>query len=172
MAKKVLSSNQKAIVGEMNQMMFGFTMEDLQILLNGKPFRFPVYPEMSGMDQDVSVADISVRSQNALHRSNLGNIKTLVKSITGEEDLFHLRNMGALSVRDVMFGLFLYQFSLFDQPGKRSYMKRVLEMNGIYPKKTTCRKFKKYKLVPFLQSSMYYTKINKRKRGMDLWKEC
>lgn len=140
MANKRLNPDKYAIIEEMNNAMGGLTLEELQTVCKGRMFRFPVYPLMEAMNQDVAAMDMSARAQNALHRTGLGTIRALVEKVSSENNLQRIKNIGALTVREVMFNIFLFQFAQFDTAGKKRYMKRVLEMNGIKPKEQAERK--------------------------------
>lgn len=121
------------IVNEMNQILNGLTLEDIQVL-RGSRFIFPVYLSHPCMENDIMELELSVRSYNCLKRANIHTLGELVSQIQKEDDLKVLRNLGARSAKEIMFSIFVYQFSQMDIKDKYAYMDNVLKMNGIVKK--------------------------------------
>lgn len=118
------------IVEEMNRVLNGVTIQDLQIL-NGSHFKYPVYVSSACMNNDIMDMDLSVRSYNCLKRAGIQTVGDLVNRIDKEEDLKVFRNLGMKSAKEIMFGIFTYQFSQLSNEGKKPYLEKVLKMNGI-----------------------------------------
>ena len=54
----------------------------------------------------------------------------MTSNIEGRESLQRMRNMGKKSMGEVMLKLFLYTYENLSPEKKRSYLKRVMELNG------------------------------------------
>ena len=121
------------IVEEMNRVLNGITIEDIQIL-KGTHFKFPVYLSEAYMNNDIMDMELSVRSYNCLKRAGIQTVGDLVNRIDKEDDLKSFRNLGMKSAKEILFGLFTNQFAQLDNDRRKSYMEKVLRMNGIVRK--------------------------------------
>jgi len=121
------------LIEDMNSHLPGnLTIEDLQKLRMGKPFRVIFFCSDALMNTDVSdMLDLSVRSSNALKRAGYRTVGDLIEGVESFDDLTKIRNCGAKSRAEIMGRLFFYQYSLIPVEKRTAYMKKILEINGI-----------------------------------------
>lgn len=95
----------------------------------GGKLRFPIYINEKLKTTEIEALDLSVRSNNCLHRAGFKTIGELVESIEGAEDLRKIRNCGSKSVDEIMEQLFCYQYVQLEGEKKEKYIRRILELN-------------------------------------------
>ena len=90
--------------------------------------RFRVYENML-MKHEISELDLSVRSENCLHRAGLKTVGDLAESIDHIEDLMRFRNLGKKSAQEIMYKLFLFQYAVMPAERRAGYLRDVEELN-------------------------------------------
>lgn len=133
-----IKENRK-IVNEMNKYLDGITIEGLlMVLMEMKGiFHFQVMFSEEQMREDVAVMDLSQRAINCLRRSGINTVGQLVKSFhtkegeTSKKQLRKLRNLGQNTADDILIKLFFHQFTVLSENRRKSYMDKILEMNGM-----------------------------------------
>ena len=133
-----IKENRK-IVNEMNKYLDGITIEGLlMVLMEMKgTFHFQVMFSEEQMREDVAVMDLSQRAINCLRRSGINTVGQLVKSFhtkegeTSKKQLRKLRNLGQNTADDILIKLFFHQFTVLSENRRKSYMDKILEMNGM-----------------------------------------
>ena len=133
-----IKENRK-IVNEMNKYLDGITIEGLlMVLMEMKgTFHFQVMFNEEQMREDVAVMDLSQRAINCLRRSGINTVGQLVKSFhtkegeTSKKQLRKLRNLGQNTADDILIKLFFHQFTVLSENRRKSYMDKILEMNGM-----------------------------------------
>ena len=117
------------ILKEMSKYMEG-SMEGL-IRERGDRFRYPVYMSAALLDKSIEEMELSVRAHHCLQRAGFHTVGDLVSEIDGREDLMKIRSMGKLSANEVMVSLCCFQYSLLNEEKKKSYVKRIMELNTV-----------------------------------------
>ena len=133
-----IKENRK-IVNEMNKYLDGITIEGLlMVLMEMKgTFHFQVMFSEEQMREDVAVMDLSQRAINCLRRSGINTVGQLVKSFhtkegeTSKKQLRKLRNLGQNTADDILIKLFFHQFMVLSENRRKSYIDKILEMNGM-----------------------------------------
>ena len=133
-----IKENRK-IVNEMNKYLDGITIEGLlMVLMEMKgTFHFQVMFSEEQMREDVAVMDLSQRAINCLRRSGINTVGQLVKSFhtkegeTSKKQLRKLRNLGQNTADDILIKLFFHQFTVLSENRRKSYIDKILEMNGM-----------------------------------------
>ena len=97
---------------------------------NRKSIKFPVYPGMLSK-RDISELDLTQRSYNCLKRGGIETIGDIVDRIERTEDLMSYRNLGKKSAQEIMYKIYLFQYSLLPQQKKKTYLNEVLSLNTI-----------------------------------------
>ena len=97
---------------------------------SGKSIKFPVYPGMlSG--RDISELDLSQRSYNCLKRGEIETVGDIVDRIERTEDLMTYRNLGKKSAQEIMYKVFLFQYSILSQNKRESFLNDVFMLNRV-----------------------------------------
>lgn len=91
--------------------------------------RFPIYITDELKQTELEALDLSVRSNNCLHRAGYTTIGEVVESINGYDDLKRIRNCGSKSVDEIMEKLFCYQYCSLSPNQRLKYILKVLEYN-------------------------------------------
>lgn len=130
--KNVLRMPEELII-DMNEHLPGnLTMEDIQLLLKGKPFKAIFICNDTLMNTEVvDMLDLSVRSCNALRRAKFNTIGDILTQVGSLKELRNIRHCGAKSISEIMGKLFFYQYSLIPKERRTDYMKEILKLNGI-----------------------------------------
>lgn len=126
----IMSEKCKEIYQEIMRLVPTANLAGIKERRKGK-IRFPIYINKSLMETSLDALDLSMRSNNCLHRAGFETIGELVEAIESSEDLKRIRNCGAKSIDEIMEQLFCYQYGLIPMDGKVKYIKRVLELNNI-----------------------------------------
>ena len=95
----------------------------------GGKLRFPVYINETLKTTDLEALDLSVRSNNCLHRAGYRTIGDLVEAVDSSDDLKRIKNCGSKSVNEIMEKLFCYQYRQMCKENKLKYIRRVVELN-------------------------------------------
>ena len=94
--------------------------------------RYPVYEGM--LDRHgVEEMDLSIRSYNCLKRAGISTAGDLCRYIDSMADLLRVRNLGRKSAYEIMYKLYLFQYTLLRPEKQRAYLREVRELNGIGP---------------------------------------
>lgn len=115
---------------------FMSTLEAISIATNmeeirkRKKYRFPVYMGKDFMNADLEVLELSVRSNNCLHRAGFRTVGELVEQVESDDDLKKIRNCGKTSVTEIMLSLICFQYELMDTDRRKKFVKRINELNG------------------------------------------
>lgn len=114
---------------------FVSTLEALSIATNmeeirkRKKYRFPIYMGKEFMNSDIEALELSVRSNNCLHRAGFHTVGEVVDQIESDEDLKRIRNCGKTSVTEIMLSLMCFQYELLDTARRKKYVARINELN-------------------------------------------
>ena len=103
---------------------------DLHDKKNGMGFKFPVYIKDSYKEVDIEALDLSVRSYHCLKRAGYNTVYDLMNGITGRLDLKKIRNCGDNSSREIMEGLFLFQYISLKPEQRERYIEKIVKMNS------------------------------------------
>lgn len=95
----------------------------------GKQFKFPIYMSEEMAKTDISVLELSPRSQNCLRRASIETIGNLCERVSSSKDLAQLRNCGKTSVAEIMDSLFEYQYSRLKPEKRDRFLAHVFELN-------------------------------------------
>ena len=95
---------------------------------NGR-FLFPMYLNEKLESTDIEALELSVRSNNSLHRAGYKTIADVIKAIESSEDLKKIRNCGAKSITEIMEKIFCYQYRQLDVNSKIRYINKLVELN-------------------------------------------
>lgn len=120
---------------EMNSYLDDTTIEEI-LVRNHKLFRFQMMLKPEHLEQSIENLDFSVRSYNCLKRAGLNTIGDLVDFCyakdeeTSKKQLRHIRNCGTNSADEILIKLFYYQFSILPDYRRKTYMKKIQEING------------------------------------------
>ena len=90
-------------------------------------YRLHLTPKMS--ETTIESLDLSVRSYNSLKRAGFHSLGELAESISGGQELRHIRNCGAKSVREIMEKLFVYQYNVLSPERQLDYLKETVQIN-------------------------------------------
>lgn len=120
----------KEILKNMNSHLNGITVEDIFEARQNK-IRFRVYETNRFMHSDIESLELSVRSNNCLHRAGYRNVGDIVNKISCGEDLRVIRNCGTKSIDEIMLGLFLYNYECLSPEMQKKSMTELVELNGI-----------------------------------------
>lgn len=107
------------------------TMEKIQKILTGRKFQFVIYQNVQLEEHDIAELDLSVRAQNSLRRMGIFTIGALVEGFESDDDLRRIKNCGARSSTEIMGKLFFWQFSMLSKEQRKSYMEKILRVNGM-----------------------------------------
>lgn len=104
--------------------------EELQKYKNSTvTLKFPIYMSKQLEETDIEALDLSVRSNNCLHRAGIHTIGELCQKIRGSNDLMHIRNCGRNSVKEIMDALFTYQYMVLSEKRRKDFLKYIEERN-------------------------------------------
>ena len=124
------------VTKEMNKYLDGMTIEAL-LVLRRKKFYYKVILSESQCKQDVSALDLSPRAYHCLMRAGFHTIGCVLdhcQDTEGESSkrkLLQLRNLGKGTADEILFKLFLYQFSVLPDERRKRYMQTILAMNAL-----------------------------------------
>ena len=96
----------------------------------GSKLRFPIYINDKLKNTEIEALELSVRSNNCLHRAGYRTIGELVEAIESSEDLKKIRNCGKKSIDEIMEQLFCYQYYQLDHSQKINYINRIIYLNN------------------------------------------
>ena len=91
--------------------------------------RFPVYINEKLRTTDLEILELSMRSNNCLHRAGFKTLGEVVEAIECGEDLRKIRNCGTKSIDEIIEKLFCYQYLQIEPAQRVKYINRVLELN-------------------------------------------
>ena len=120
----------KEILKNMNSHLNGITVENIFEAKQNK-IRFRVYETDRFMHSDIESLELSVRSNNCLHRAGYRNVGDIVNKISCGEDLRVIRNCGTKSIDEIMLWLFLYNYECLSPEMQKKSMTELVELNGI-----------------------------------------
>lgn len=120
----------KEILKNMNSHLNGITVENIFEARQNK-IRFRVYETDRFMHSDIESLELSVRSNNCLHRAGYRNVGDIVNKISCGEDLRVIRNCGTKSIDEIMLWLFLYNYECLSPEMQKKSMTELVELNGI-----------------------------------------
>ncbi len=96
-----------------------------------KYIRFPVYINEPMNGAELELLELSVRANNCLRRMGYRTIGQLVDSIDGMQDLLKGRNLGKKTAQEIMFKIYLYQYSVLKPERKKEFLKQVMRLNQV-----------------------------------------
>ncbi len=122
------------ILSEMDDYMPAGSMSEF---LHGhkKFIRFNVYLSKKELDENLSVLDLSQRSNNCLRRAGFNTLGDLLRaiSVTGDErskeKLLRLRNLGRKSAEEILLTIMCYQFQILSDKEKVEYLQDIIKLN-------------------------------------------
>ena len=88
------------------------------------------------LDENLSVLDLSQRSNNCLRRAGFNTLGDLLRaiSVTGDErskeKLLRLRNLGRKSAEEILLTIMCYQFQILSDKEKVEYLQDVIKLNS------------------------------------------
>ena len=124
-----MNEHVKLVLNEFNGKLGKTTIEKIKRKNVGRVrFWFSCNTEI--MQKEIEQLELSVRSHNCLKRAGYHTIGDLLESITGLDDLLHIRNLGRKSAEEIMVTLFVYQYTGLDPDARECYLKEFAELNG------------------------------------------
>ena len=96
---------------------------------HGRWFHFPFYLTEAMEHTSVESLELGVRANNALRRSGFHTIGDLAHAIDEGFDLKSVRSCGARSIREIMEGLFFYQYNQMSPEKQKEYLLKVVIWN-------------------------------------------
>lgn len=96
----------------------------------GKNIRFMVYPGML-MNRELSELELGQRAYNCLKRSGYETAGQLAEGIEGIADLMKIRGTGKKTAQEIMYKLFLLQYTALAPERQHAYLEETIRMNGI-----------------------------------------
>jgi len=95
-----------------------------------KIIRFRVYPKML-VNRDITELELTQRACNCLKRSGYETVEQLAEGIMGISDLLKIRGTGKKTAEEIMYKLFIFQYSVMDSERKPKYLQDVIRLNRI-----------------------------------------
>ena len=124
----IMSEKCRKIFEEMISLVPAADFSEIKRNRDGK-LKFPVYMNERINKTEISALELSVRSDNCLHRAGYNTIGQLVESIESGEDLRRIRNCGSKSIDEIMEQLFCFQYGQLDISQKIKYIHKLLRLN-------------------------------------------
>ncbi len=91
-------------------------------------FKMATSPEMRATEIDV--LELSVRSYHGLKRAGYDTIGQVIEAVEDGMALKKVRNLGAISIREIMENMFLWYLSTMSQEQQEKYLIETALMNG------------------------------------------
>ncbi|GEM_PF-1178779 len=120
------------LIADMNEHLPGdLTIKDIQRLFRGKKFKVWFIMNDALMNSPIDAVDLSMRASNTLKRAGFITVGDMINSLQSFDDLHRFRGCGATTISEIHGKMFFFQYSLIDQNQRTSYMKKIMEINGI-----------------------------------------
>ena len=100
-------------------------------LYSKEKLSFPIMMTESVANQGIDVLELSVRSYNCLKRAGCNTIYDILNTIKedGIDGIKKLRNCGNKSVKEIVQGIFIYQYCVLPESKKKVFLQKFVQQN-------------------------------------------
>ncbi len=91
-------------------------------------FKMATSPEMRATEIDV--LELSVRSYHGLKRAGYDTIGQIIDGVENGMQIKRIRNLGAISIREIMENIFIWYLSTMSVEQREKYILETIMMNG------------------------------------------